>query len=87
MVTSELRLHAIWTGAVTVPVGLMMYVFFPFTVTRHKEKCHLHIFSHMLGVSPHLFCSFHKFSNVFDGLSIHFGVNFVAPCVGMGKTI
>lgn len=60
---------------------------FSFHRKCHKEKCHLNIFLCLLGVSPRLLYSSHILSNVLDGLTIHFGVNFVAPCVGMGKTI
>ena len=28
-VSPELRLQGIWTGAITVPLGLLMWVFFP----------------------------------------------------------
>ena len=39
----------------------------------------------MLGVSLQLSYSIRLLSVVLDGLTIHFAVNFIAPCVGMGN--
>ena len=44
-VSSELRLQAIWTGAVTVPIGLLMYAF-PFNLFAKSNQsglAYLHI--------------------------------------------
>ncbi|PPR00070.1 hypothetical protein CVT24_008972 [Panaeolus cyanescens] len=69
VVSPEIRLQGIWTGVVTVPVGLIMCVLRMSPLAR-ASRIHFDANADVRNY-PH------------DGLTIHFATTFIAPCIGM----
>lgn len=82
---AEVRLQGIWSGAVTVPAGLLMCV--NILDVMAYRICSLTDQNVCTAVSYQRFDSGRmRIDRILltDGFTIHFATTFIAPCIGMG---